>query len=757
MFRRVHRRLLNSRRVITRLEKLEARQLLAGDVCFPVAPSFALSQPIQSHADSAEPVATYGPIRLSSVDSPQVTPQDGVAVPIVSIFPDSSDEGNSLTPTEIASATSITPNMLSFTVSLSQPADSPVSVEVQTSDGTGDGLVVQRIASGFSRAIYATAPASDFDRLFVIEQRSGIRIVNLDTGITNATPFLSPAGLNTTNNEGGLLGLAFHPDYATNGRFFINMTNTSGDTEIREYTVSPTNPDIADAASVKTILTLDQPFGNHNGGWLDFGPDGYLYIALGDGGSGNDPGNRSQNIENLLGKMLRIDIDGDDFPADENKNYAIPASNPFVNVAGADEIWAYGLRNPYRSSFDRETGDLYIGDVGQNRREELNVQPADSAGGENYGWRLREGMIATPTPTANPVGGPKPTGAIDPIYDYTRGIAALQGTSVTGGYVYRGPIDDLHGHYFFGDFVNQRVWGLHFNGDDPSIHGDTNYQGFTDWTDLLSPDVGTINNVASFGEDAAGNLYIVDYAGEVFAIRNGADYVPTTQTINFDVGEESKTFDVPIVYDILQEADETVFASINSVSGATIGNATAVGTIVNDDGSPAVVDVQIDDGTLQRSMITSVTVTLDGLVDVDESSFLLMNLGTTANPSSTEVTGLLVDRRVEGLQTIATITFDSGPSVVDRPAGNSLIDGKYELSLDGSIIADAADDFFRLFGDADGSGSTNFTDFSQSFLPSFATVEGDPAFDHFMDDNGDGIVNFTDFANGFLPNFAMSI
>nr|MDP7290032.1 PQQ-dependent sugar dehydrogenase [Phycisphaerae bacterium] len=320
----------------------------------------------------------------------------------------------------------------------------------------------QRVGSGFNRPIFATSPVGDFDRLFVAEQHTGrIRILDPDTGTINATPFLDINSL-ATGNEQGLLGMAFDPDYATNGFFYVNVTVSGGTTHIRRYQISA-NPDIANAASAQTVMTYSQPFSNHNGGWLGFGPnDGLLYISSGDGGAGNDPGGRGQDItNNLLGKMLRIDPSGDDFPADAGRNYANPASNPFVGVTGDDEIWAYGLRNPWRSSFDRVTGDLYIADVGQNAREEVDFQPVASSGGENYGWRLREGTIATPT---GGVGGNAPPGAVDPIYEYTHGGGAAQGFSITGGYVYRGPVADIQGHYFFADYVTDRIWSFRYDG-----------------------------------------------------------------------------------------------------------------------------------------------------------------------------------------------------------------------------------------------------------------------------------------------------
>jgi glucose/arabinose dehydrogenase len=372
----------------------------------------------------------------------------------------------------------------------------------------GAGIAVKRVASALDRPLYVTAPPGDTGRLFIVEQHTGrIKILNLDTGAVNTTPFLDIDGL-STGNEQGLLGLAFDPNYAANGFFYVNFTETSGTTNIRRYQVSAGNPDIADASTAALVMTYAQPFSNHNGGWLGFGPDGFLYISSGDGGSGNDPGNRAQDItDQRLGKILRIDVNGDEFPADAARNYAIPSSNPFVGRTGDDEIWAYGLRNPWRPSFDRLTGDLYIADVGQNQREEINFQPASSKGGENYGWRVMEGTRCNfpndPLPCDDPSFTP-------PIHEYSHTAAPDGGFSITGGYVYRGPVPDLQGIYFFADYVSNQIWSFRFDG--------TNKTDFANRTAEVSADVGSVQSISSFGEDASGNLYIVDLDGEVFKI-----------------------------------------------------------------------------------------------------------------------------------------------------------------------------------------------------------------------------------------------
>jgi glucose/arabinose dehydrogenase len=384
-----------------------------------------------------------------------------------------------------------------------------------------EGITSQRVASDLSRPLFATAPPGDTDRLFLIEQHTGrIKILDLTTGVIAATPFLEIDGLRM-GNEQGLLGLAFHPDYATNGLFFVNLTaSEGGTTHIRRYQVS-TDPDTADPGTAMTILTYNQPQSSHNGGWIGFGPnDGLLYISSGDGGGGNDNstghtagiGNGQDITGNLLGKILRIDVNGDEFPGDSSRNYAIPPTNPFVGTTGDDEIWAYGLRNPWRSSFDQFTGDFYIADVGQNNREEVNFQPAASPGGENYGWRLREGTIATPT---GGVGGPAPPGAVDPVHDYGHVGAPNGGFSITGGYVYRGPVESIQGVYFFADFITSQVWSFRFGGGQLAE--------FTNRTAQLAPDVGSMNSIASFGEDAIGNLYVIDLGGDVFKLVADTD------------------------------------------------------------------------------------------------------------------------------------------------------------------------------------------------------------------------------------------
>lgn len=372
-----------------------------------------------------------------------------------------------------------------------------------------------------SGTIFATHAPGDEDRLFVVGREGEITILDLNTNQVLPTPFLSIPDVDT-QGEGGLLGMAFHPDYASNGKFYVYVTIDIGNprnppfsTNIREYTVS-SNPNVANPTA-KEVLSFVQPRGNHNGGWIGFSPNEsspYLYIASGDGGGRGDPDNNAQAItDNPFGKMLRIDVDGDDFPNDNTQNYAIPASNPFVGTTGDDEIWSYGLRNPFRASFDRDTGDLWIGDVGQDAREEINFQPASSTGGENYGWNRREGSIAYE-------GGQSLPGDVEPIYDYVHdeddpSFDDFGGSSVTGGVVYRGPDPTLDGSYLFADFASSNIWSLEpgANGGSPAV------------SNILSDVEGgsnSISNIVAFGEDALGNVYIVTLFGGVYRLDTDA-------------------------------------------------------------------------------------------------------------------------------------------------------------------------------------------------------------------------------------------
>lgn len=326
------------------------------------------------------------------------------------------------------------------------------------------------------------------ERLFIVEQGGRIKILNPD-GTVEATPFLNLSGSISSGGERGLLGLAFHPNYPDNGYFFVNYTNPNGNTQISRFSVDPLNPNQADPSSELGLLTVVQPYANHNGGCIAFGPDGYLYIGMGDGGSGGDPQNYGQNNSSLLGKLLRIDVDN----PSGNLNYSIPADNPFFGSATeTQEIWAYGLRNPWKFSFDRETGDLWIADVGQNAFEEIN-KVSYTEPGINYGWRCYEGNQSYNTSNCG-----DPSGMEFPIAVYPHSV----GSSITGGYVYRGPENStLTGHYLFADFVSGYLGVL-----DPS-------NGSVVFEQNLS------QNWASFGEGIDGSLFITAFNGIVYKIE----------------------------------------------------------------------------------------------------------------------------------------------------------------------------------------------------------------------------------------------
>jgi glucose/arabinose dehydrogenase len=361
-------------------------------------------------------------------------------------------------------------------------------------------IATHPVATGFERPVWAGAPKTVTGKLWVMEQAGRVWIVDLETGTRATEPFLDLRGeVSRRDNEEGLLGLAFAPDFAETGRFYVNFTDNDRHTRIVRFTSA--NRETTDRSTAEVLMRYKQDFGNHNGGWLDFGPDGMLYVANGDGGAANDPNNRAQDLSSPLGKLLRLDVS----PA---TGHRVPADNPFIKHNNAvPEIWALGLRNPWRCSFDRETGDFWIGDVGQGLWEEINFMPSGKGAGANYGWRLREGEIATP---ANGVGGEAPRGAVDPIYVYAHGSGPNQGISVTGGFVYRGPIKELQGRYVFGDYQNPRIWSIQ------QEHGKV--VNFTDHTDALQPEGGRINLIASFAEDSAGDLYIVDHTGSIYKV-----------------------------------------------------------------------------------------------------------------------------------------------------------------------------------------------------------------------------------------------
>jgi len=360
-----------------------------------------------------------------------------------------------------------------------------------------------KISDGHSSPVVLLNDGSDEDRLYIVERSGIVKIMDdLSSGSVLATPFLDISGMVSSGGERGLLGMTFHPDYPANPTFFVNYTfNDAGQltTKIARYTVTA-DPNVADPSSEEVIIQVEQPFSNHNAGDIKFGPDGYLYITLGDGGSGGDPDNYSQNPLELLGSILRLDISGDDFPGDNLRNYAIPNSmadpNPFIGVSThLDEIWSFGWRNPWRFSFDSGTGDMWVADVGQTSREEISFEAAGDPGGGNYGWSCEEGFLVVDFNPCFP--GP----LVDPIYDMPRSDAQ----SITGGYVYRGSaFPNMQGFYFTADYASGQWWRINS----------------TDFTDVTQ--TGEVFSVTTFGTSVNDELYCATIGGDIYRIMDGS-------------------------------------------------------------------------------------------------------------------------------------------------------------------------------------------------------------------------------------------
>ena len=350
----------------------------------------------------------------------------------------------------------------------------------RTEDATARVRLV-RVRGGLQDALYVTAAPGQPGRLYVVQQRGTVRII--DHGRMLPKPFLDVSGLTASGGERGLLGLAFHPDYASNGRLYVDYTNTAGDTRVVEYTRA--TRDRVDPGSARTLLGIAQPFSNHNGGDVAFGPDSMLYIATGDGGSGGDPQGNGQNTGSLLGKLLRIDVDG----RSRGLEYGIPSDNPFASGGGRPEVYSYGLRNPWRFSFDRTRGDLWIGDVGQGNVEEVDYRAKGRGRGANFGWNAFEGRSSFKG--AGAVRGAKP---VPPVAQYTH----ASGCSITGGYVYRGgQVPGLKGRYVYADFCSGRVWSLRAGPKPGGLREETGRLGQK------------LSNVTSFGEGLGGELYVL--------------------------------------------------------------------------------------------------------------------------------------------------------------------------------------------------------------------------------------------------------
>ena len=396
-------------------------------------------------------------------------------------------------------------------------------------------VTAEAFASGLDKPVDITHCGDE--RLFIVERDGAIRIVQ-PNGSVLSTPFLDIDPLvNSSPNERGLLGLAFHPDYLNNGYFFVNYIKGNGDSRVSRFTVSANDPNVADPNSEMTIFEVPQFEWNHNGGCLKFGPDGYLYASFGDGGGGGDPQETGQNRNTFLGKMLRIDVDG-------GSPYAVPADNPFVDDPNTlDEIWALGLRNPWRVSFDRVTGDLWIGDVGQNEWEEIDFQPASSPGGENYGWDCYEGNHVYET-----AGCPNMSELTFPVFEYENTGAV--GCSVTGGFVYRGcEFPELYGHYLCADYCSGRIWRVTPDGN-----------GGWDGVEIAN----LVNNqFSAFGENADGQLFIAQHgSGQISKIVASGELLTATDESCMGMSDGGVNFTIP--------TDQ--FASVMWSDGSTEAN-----------------------------------------------------------------------------------------------------------------------------------------------------------------------------------------
>ncbi|GAB3088960.1 hypothetical protein GCM10027159_00890 [Lysobacter terrae] len=367
---------------------------------------------------------------------------------------------------------------------------------------------VRRVVAGLNQPAFLAPVPDGSGRVFVTELAGRILILTPSTGAVAVTPFLDLSGQLSTDGERGLLGFATAPDFGSSGTFYVFVTIPGGTIEVRRYRTFAGDRNRADPATGDAILRVAHPRNNHNGGWIAFGPDNLLYIAIGDGGGGGDPDNNGQNTNTLLGKILRVDPSRDDFPTDAARDYGIPSANPFVSGGGAPEVFAYGLRNPFRNSFDPATGNLWIGDVGQDAVEEIDLlRPGD--GGANFGWPILEGTAV--------FRGGSTAGLTPPVAEYLHGIGTRQGDTVIGGYVYRGGIQQLRGLYLFADFINPNVWSIPVS--QVALGTTLPASQFTVRNADFVPNVGAFTNIASFGVDEAGNVYLLDLDGEIFVIE----------------------------------------------------------------------------------------------------------------------------------------------------------------------------------------------------------------------------------------------
>lgn len=497
-------------------------------------------------------------------------------------------------------------------------------------------LKAQVYATGFSQPIAMVQDPTNSHVQFVVQQRGLIKVV-VD-GVVQGTNFLNlTSTVNQNDGEGGLLGLTFHPQYASNRFFYLDYTDAAGDTRIVRYTRSAGNPLVADAGSGQQVVFIDQPFANHNGGTLKFGPfDGLLYVGMGDGGSGNDPGNRAQTITNmLLGKFLRIDVDRDDFPADPNKNYGIPATNPFVGVTGDDEIWSYGVRNPWKWSFDNPallgTGGMLIGDVGQGAREEVDYEPP-LRGGRNYGWRVWEGNHSTGLG-----GGVGPY--TFPIFEYDHS----QGIAVTGGYVYRGLLlGDMFGKYFLADYGSAKIWSCDLVID--PLSGEGSAVNAVDRTADIASGASTISSI---DVDAQGEIYFVDIAaGSILKLL-----------------PENRAWAAGMVSDL----DTPLVGNVRGLSAAD-------GKIVT--------SAQVEDPSVSRTFRSAFFLNMATDMTAPSAFDLFVDVGSSQSVTASTLKVSLRNWNTNALDQIGSVTVNptiSTKQFLNIPAGN------YRRSSDGAI------------------------------------------------------------------------
>jgi Ca2+-binding RTX toxin-like protein len=595
----------------------------------------------------------------------------------------------------------------------------------------GGAITAVSIISGITGApATGAATAADAGFLYIVSKDTGV-ILRVDATTGASSTFLDiPNGEFLGSGERGVLGMAFHPDYASNGRFFVYLTDAQGDLQIREYHRSAGDPTVADAAFTIVIEIPKQTgFSNHNGGWIGFSPDdGYLYIATGDGGGSGDPGNNAQDLNDLLGKIIRIDVNSDDFPGDPNRNYHIPNDNPFVGVDGLDEIWAYGVRNPWRNAFDPRNGDFYIADVGQGTREEVNFQEAGSAGGLNYGWRIMEGSLPfAPGGPGDPL--PGDPSLILPVHEYGHDL----GASITGGEVYVGPNGGMTGHYVFADFISGRIFSLYMN-DGVA----TNVAERT-----IQLDGASLSSIADFVTGTDGNLYAIGIGGTVWRLdfANGAEDVG--DTLDGGAGDDQLFGGVGddvliggIGTDTIDGGlgDDTITYAMGD-GGGTIDGGDGTDTLnVSDGFAQATLNVTYNGSALTvvagntLTGVENINVNLGGGSELDRliyttTAAITVNLATNTATGFASATGIEWVASGSGND---TLTGNGSNNRLDGGAGNdvlsggvgtdTLIGGDGDDILNGGVNEDninggaGNDTINALYGDFPGSGGNDTVD-----------------------------------------------